>query len=267
MNVPPPIPPPAAEASLSASGQGRARDGAWSWGLTKRSTNARRLAALLVVGAGTLVVATLPLVVSEAEAEAAGKCRPQKAKSFLIRASYMKGGGSIDAKMHQRSIKYRTLHYGYVEGFGSKDDNEHPPTYYSQATTFFGLPIKLNRKVVPSLKCVEAEIHRACRKTPYEPKGIGGYRDHNTYRGGEITNHLYGIAMDIDVGRNPCCGCVEPWPDHPLCKNKSIWDKTSMPKCFIDSFEKYGWYWLGRDKLEDTMHFEFLGDPKPFGGR
>ena len=24
----------------------------------------------------------------------------------------------------------------------------------------------------------------------------------------------------------------------------------------------YGFYWLGHDALEDTMHFEFLGDPE-----
>lgn len=221
-----------------------------------------RLASVIAVAATASVVLAMP-VLGANDAEAAGRCRPQKAKKFLIRGSYIKPG-SFDSKMHQKSITYRTLNYGWVEGFGSRDDNEHPPTFYAKDTTFFGLPIKLNRKVVPALKCVEEEIHRACKKTPYEPKGIGGYRDHNTYRGGEITNHLYGIALDIDVGRNPCCGCVEPWPDHPLCKNKSIWEKTSMPKCFIDSFEKYGWYWLGRDTLEDTMHFEFLGDPKPF---
>ena len=221
----------------------------------------RRLAALTALGAACIVTAGMPLVAREAEA--AGRCRPQKAKAFLIRRTYLRDG-HFDAKTHQKSITYRTLNYGWVEGFGSRDDNEHTPTFYAKDTTFFGLPIKLNRKVVPSLKCVEEEATRACRKTPYEPKGIGGYRDHNTYRGGEITNHLYGIAMDIDTGRNPCCGCVDPWPDHPLCKHKSIWDKTSMPKCFIDSFEKYGWYWLGRDTLEDTMHFEFLGDPKGF---
>jgi hypothetical protein len=35
----------------------------------------------------------------------------------------------------------------------------------------------------------------------------------------------------------------------------------SMPECWIRQFERYGFYWLGRDELEDTMHFEFLGDP------
>ena len=38
---------------------------------------------------------------------------------------------------------------------------------------------------------------------------------------------------------------------------------TALPKCWIDAFEHYGFYWLGRDPdLRDTMHFEFLGDPE-----
>ena len=34
-----------------------------------------------------------------------------------------------------------------------------------------------------------------------------------------------------------------------------------MPACWVKAFERFGFYWLGRDELEDTMHFEFLGDP------
>lgn len=34
-----------------------------------------------------------------------------------------------------------------------------------------------------------------------------------------------------------------------------------MPRCWVSAFERFGFYWLGRDALEDTMHFEFLGDP------
>ena len=76
----------------------------------------------------------------------------------------------------------------------------------------------------------------------------------NTYRGGEVSNHLFGIAIDIDPDKNPCCGCVDPWPTHPLCKlvGASIWEKTALPKCWVQAFERYGFYWLGRDVLQDT---------------
>ena len=40
-------------------------------------------------------------------------------------------------------------------------------------------------------------------------------------------------------------------------------ERTELPRCWIDTFERYGFYWLGRDpQLRDTMHFEFLGNPE-----
>ena len=85
----------------------------------------------------------------------------------------------------------------------------------------------------------------------------------NTYRGGEVTNHAYGIAIDIDPSENTCCGCVKPWSDAPACKRvtQSEYDHMAMPECWVHAFERYGFYWLGHDVLKDTMHFEFLGDP------
>ena len=35
----------------------------------------------------------------------------------------------------------------------------------------------------------------------------------------------------------------------------------AMPKSWVAIFERFGFYWLGHDVLQDTMHFEFLGDP------
>jgi len=126
-----------------------------------------------------------------------------------------------------------------------------------------GLRVQMHKKVVPALKCVEEEIKRACADHPYVPKGLAGIRDHNTYRGGEVTNHIYGIAIDIDSAINTCCGCVKPWNEAPACKRpaKSEYDRMAMPECWVHAFERYGFYWLGHDVLRDTMHFEFLGDP------
>jgi hypothetical protein len=51
--------------------------------------------------------------------------------------------------------------------------------------------------------------------------------------------------------------------EHPLCKRTTgIVGRTALTRCWVDAFERYGFYWLGRDAiLRDTMHFEFLGDP------
>jgi hypothetical protein len=79
-----------------------------------------------------------------------------------------------------------------------------------------------------------------------------------------VTNHAYGIAIDVDPDINTCCGCVPPWNDAPACKRKAKteYDRMAMPECWVHAFERYGFYWLGHDVLRDTMHFEFLGDPE-----
>jgi hypothetical protein len=126
-----------------------------------------------------------------------------------------------------------------------------------------GLPVRMHRKVVPALACVEEEIRRSCGDHPYTAHALAGIRFKNTYRGGEVTNHMYGIAIDVDPNLNTCCGCVKPWNDAPRCHRpaKTEYDRMEMPECWVHAFERYGFYWLGHDVLQDTMHYEFLGDP------
>ncbi len=123
--------------------------------------------------------------------------------------------------------------------------------------------MQMHRKVVPALRCVEEEIKTACTDHPYKAQALAGIRFRNTYRGGEVTNHIYGIAIDVDPSLNTCCGCVKPWNNAPACQRpaKTEYDRMAMPECWVHAFERYGFYWLGHDVLRDTMHFEFLGDP------
>jgi len=130
------------------------------------------------------------------------------------------------------------------------------------ATKFFGLSVRLHERVIPALKCVEQALERECAAFPYQPMALAGIRDHNTYLDGDVTNHVYGIAIDIDPLRNPCCGCIKPWNESPRCKGKKTeFERMDMPACWVPVFERFGFYWLGHDALRDTMHFEFLGDP------
>ena len=193
-------------------------------------------------------------------------CPVQKAQKFLIRSSFIKHG-ALNEAAHERALRYRAEQYGSVEGFGLERYNKDKA--YSNATVvrFMGLPLQIHKKIAPALRCVERYIRRSCTgpHERYAPRAIGGFRQANTYRGGEISNHLFGIAIDIDPDRNPCCGCVSPWPNHPACKaaSETVFERTALPRCWIDGFERYGFYWLGRDPdLRDTMHFEFLGDPE-----
>ncbi len=194
----------------------------------------------------------------EAPAAPTSACNEQKPQDFLVRGNFLHTPGG-----NQRAIQYRTDTYGWFKGFGKPGPDAKPPSTYAVSTTFMGLPVKMHQKVVPALACVEEEIKRSCADHPYTAHALAGIRFRNTYRGGEVTNHIYGIAIDIDPSINTCCGCVPPWNDAPRCHRpaKSEYDRMEMPECWVHAFERYGFYWLGHDVLQDTMHFEFLGDP------
>src|SRR6202011_1712922 len=187
------------------------------------------------------------------------QCRPQEPQAFLIRGNYIpKWNAPADEKKraaaaHQEAIRYRTEQYGYHPGFGTPEWNAHPPTFYVVDATFMGLKVKMHQRVVPALACVEAQIKAECTATPYTAKALAGIRYKNTFQGGEITNHIYGIAIDIDPGLNSCCGCVKPWSEDPRCSRpaKTEYDRMGMPECWVHVFEKYGFYWLGHDVLQD----------------
>ncbi len=217
--------------------------------------------------------ATRPSIVGPDGANAG--CREQAAQAFLIRGNWFPkdpAAAKDGRKLLEQAMKYRTEKYGYFEGFGNPKGNPHPPKFYAKSTSFMGMPVQVHERIVPALKCVEAALKASPAGNEYKPHAMGGIRFKNTYRGVEVSNHVYGIAIDIEPDKNSCCGCVAPWPDHPLCKakNKTVWERMAMPKSWVDTFERFGFYWLGHDVLQDTMHFEFLGDPdkilEPKGG-
>jgi len=195
-------------------------------------------------------------------------CLEQAPLPFLVRGNWFPRTNDSEKqktarKLLEDAIRYRTEKYGYFQGFGSPKLNPKPPKFYAKTTTFMGMTVQVHERIIPALKCVELALNKTKASGEYKPKSIGGIRFQNTYRGIEVSNHVYGIAIDIEPDRNTCCGCVAPWPNHPLCKakNKTIWERMAMPRSWVDTFERFGFYWLGHDVLQDTMHFEFLGDP------
>lgn len=231
--------------------------------------SSRALPRALTAAAVGLIAAGAWDLVAEPAAFAKGRggprghfeygCRVQPPQKFLERRSFLHKG-MIDTKKLSEAVRYRTEHYGRPGEDGAG------PSAHAQAKTvrFMGLPISIHAKIAPALACVEKHLLKtATGSSRYKPRAIGGFREENTYRGAEVSNHLYGIAIDIDPDKNPCCRCVEPWPSNPICKNTGdVYKRTTLPKAWITAFARYGFDWLGHDMLEDTMHFEFLGDPE-----
>jgi hypothetical protein len=190
-------------------------------------------------------------------------CRVQRPQKSLKRRSFVTQG-ALDPIKHARALRYLAEHYGHVEDDVTKRYNHESARAQVKTVHFMGLPVSVHAKIAPALACVEKRILKTCTgKARYTPRAIGGFRAANTYRGLEVSNHLFGVAIDIDPERNPCCGCVDPWPTSPLCteKDRSVYQRTALTRCWLRSFERFGFDWLGHDELEDTMHFEFLGDP------
>ncbi len=195
-------------------------------------------------------------------------CNYQEPIDYLVRENFLPRWTQPPEEQRRRrelqarAVEFRTKHYGYFEGFGNPRWNDRTPSDNAVRTRFMGLPVRVNEKIVPALQCVEQVIRAECGDD-YEPRRLSGLRTRNTYHNGQVSNHVYGIAVDIDPRLNTCCMCVAQWGDHPLCQNpvESIYERMAMPSCWVHVFERFGFYWLGRDRLQDTMHFEFLGDP------
>lgn len=195
-------------------------------------------------------------------------CNDQAPQPFLVRGNYLSREGTSPEErrarreLHQRAIRYRTEKYGHVAGFGAPEWNASPPISYAEETTFMGMRLLVNRRILPALRCAEQEIKATCGAPSYRPQYLSGFRASNTYYNGEVSNHLYGITIDVDPEHNICCRCLGASREHPICKRTTtLRERMAMPACWVSAFERYGFYWLGRDELEDTMHFEFLGDP------
>ena len=199
--------------------------------------------------------------------EPSSLCNEQAPQAFLIAAhfdSFTATGGTAREwqQLLKRAVRYRTEQYGYVKGFGDKAWNVSTPTDQARVVKFFGVEVSLHGRIAPALSCVETAIRASCADYPYQPYVLSGHRKRNTYVNGEVSNHVYGIALDVDPSRNPCCGCIGEWQASERCQNeKTKFQRMDMPRCWVTQFERFGFYWLGHSKIEDTMHFEFLADP------
>ena len=104
----------------------------------------------------------------------------------------------LGKKLAGKAVRYRTEQYGHFPGFGRPEWNPHPPMHYARRVDFFGRRTRLHERILPAVACAEAEIRRTCGAFPYQPRRLSGIRDRNTYHNGEVSNHVYGIALDVE---------------------------------------------------------------------
>lgn len=141
-------------------------------------------------------------------------CNTQEPLPYLIRENWSTRA-SMDRDelrarrdIHQKAIRFRTETYGFFRGFGLPEWNARTPAQNAVNLRLFDRPIRLNQRVVPAARCAEQEIARTCRDD-YQPRRLSGLREQNTYHNGEVSNHVYGIAIDLDPQQNTCCNCVK----------------------------------------------------------
>src|SRR5260370_23885784 len=212
-------PEPKAEASLPAEGSPESRP------------------SLARAGDAGSIARTDSVLPADASVDDAGappsgvSCNEQEPQDFLVRGNFLRDRASGNA----RAIQYRTDLYGYFSGYGHPSRDAKPPSAFVVDTVFMGLSIRMHRKVVPALKCVEQEIQRSCTEHPYKPHALAGIRSRNTYRRREMANHAYGIAIAIAPYEHSCCGCVKPWNEAPLLNrpSKREYDRMRSPQGWV----------------------------------
>lgn len=139
---------------------------------------------------------------------------------------------------------------------------------------FMGYGVLMHEVTRQPLACVEKHIRAHCED--YAIRELSGWRAKNSFkpqtdiRRQEYSNHIFGLALDINPKENPCCGCTKRWANNPRClaeNGAQVFDKGApigkfeIPRCWVAAFKRYGFHWLGDDALRDTMHFEFLAEP------
>lgn len=98
-------------------------------------------------------------------------------------------------------------------------------------------------------------VNDLARNLGYRPAAIGGFNDRNIAGTSTKSNHAWGLAIDIDAGRNPyySSGSGGPYA-------------LPRPPAIIQLARKWGLGWGGEwNNSKDYMHFEVIGAPSSAG--
>lgn len=122
-------------------------------------------------------------------------------------------------------------------------------------TRFFGQSVTVHQKVAPCLEAVERDLRD--EGTTYRVRKVSSYRAEREDR--LYWYHPYGAAIDINPDTNPQCLRNGSGVD-PL-KRCSLDKPYDIPREWVETFERYGFYWGGNfGTTPDYMHFEWHGE-------
>lgn len=152
-------------------------------------------------------------------------------------------------RAQRNAIAYNPQSFNYVKGSGGSGLGAVNGVGVGQnlrTVSWRGHSMTLNRSVVDNF----VGFLNALWRTGYRPKSIGSYSNRNIAGTSTKSLHAYGLAIDIDPGRNPVT-----WNGVNI---------TALPPGVGALAARYGLKWGGswRGSKRDTMHFSV-----PWGGR
>ncbi|MFT7507370.1 MAG: hypothetical protein ACI92I_000516 [Acidimicrobiales bacterium] len=115
-----------------------------------------------------------------------------------------------------------------------------------RTVNFLGRSVTVHKAMVASLGRIDAGWRAKGGPTFYPIRSMGGYSCRNVANSSNISNHSYGIAIDINAAQNP----------HNVPPRVANVCTTDMPPAFRDMFLREGWGWgCNWRSSKDAMHF------------
>lgn len=110
------------------------------------------------------------------------------------------------------------------------------------SVNFLGSRVTVQENLIPSLERIDSAWKRKGGQQFYRVTSVGGYACRKIANSGKMSNHSYGIAIDINPVQNP--------------HTKDGVCHTNMPAEFVRLFTSEGWGWgCNWNSSKDAMHY------------
>ena len=175
------------------------------------------------------------------------KTKPSSGSSNNNAGNSNSGNADTSAIPTQKQVRSNNSVYGHVDSAGSKLVTASIPykMYYGSSTA----TVKVHKAVKSRVEAIFSQTAAAYTPAEIEELGLnkysGCYNKRKTTGGSSYSIHSWGVAIDIDAGRNPMSSTGK----EPLAREKA--------KKFWQIVEANGGHSMGRNFGYDWMHFQF----------